>query len=132
MILLDTHVVLWARAGSPDVGPECRQLIDRGLREGTLAVSAISFWRIAIMHEEGRIDLSQTVRSWRTRLLADGLTEIPVDGVIAIRASQLNDLQAGPVGRLIIGTALGGHTLVTADERLLSWSGRLRRVDARK
>ena len=39
---------------------------------------------------------------------------------------------AAEADRLIVATALGGHTLVTADERILSWSGRLDRLDARR
>ncbi len=85
-----------------------------------------------MLHETGRVDLGQDVRAWRTRLLREGLIEIPVDGDIAIRANQLSDFHADPAGRLIVATALGGHTLVTADSRILSWKGRLNRVDARK
>ena len=107
------------------------RLVERGLRDATLAASAISFWEVAMLHEKGRIDLRQDTRAWRTRLIDDGLIEIPVDGDIAIRANELTDLPADPADRLIVATALGGHTLVTADERILSWSGRLRRVDAR-
>ena len=84
-----------------------------------------------MLNEKGRIDLSQDIRAWRTRLIRDGLIEIPVDGDIAIRANELTGLHADPADRLIIATALGGHTLVTADERILSWTGRLNRVDAR-
>ena len=132
MILLDTHVLLWSRAGVRRIGPQCMLLIEEGLRDATLAASAISFWEVALLHEKGRIDLRQDIRAWRTRLLNDGLIEIPVDGDIAIRANELTGLHPDPADRLIIATALGGHTLVTADERLLSWSGRLNRKDARK
>ena len=85
-----------------------------------------------MLREKGRIDLSRDVRAWRTRLLQDGLIEIPVDGDIAIRANELTDLHDDPADRLIVAMALGGHTLVTADERILSWTGRLNRVDARR
>jgi len=132
LILLDTHVVLWSRVGDRRIGPRCGQLIEQGLREATLAASAMSFWEVAMLHETGRVDLGQDVRAWRTRLLREGLIEIPVDGDIAIRANQLSDFHADPAGRLIVATALGGHTLVTADSRILSWKGRLNRVDARK
>ena len=131
MILLDTHVLLWSRVGVRRIGPKCRRLVEQGLRDATLAASAISFWEVAMLHEKGRIDLSQDIRAWRMRLLDDGLIEIPVDGDIAIRANELTGLHADPADRLIIATALGGHTLVTADARLLSWSGRLNRNDAR-
>lgn len=132
MNLLDTHVLLWSRAGVPHIGPDCRRLIERGLREATLAASAFSFWEIAMLHEKGRIDLGHDMRAWRTRLLEDGLVEIPVDGDIAIRANELIGFHADPADRLLVATALGGHTLVTADERILSWSGRLSRLDARQ
>ncbi|MCY4648254.1 MAG: type II toxin-antitoxin system VapC family toxin [Gammaproteobacteria bacterium] len=124
--------MLWSRVGDRRIGPRCGQLIEQGLREATLAASAMSFWEVAMLHETGRVDLGQDVRAWRTRLLREGLIEIPVDGDIAIRANQLSDFHADPAGRLIVATALGGHTLVTADSRILSWKGRLNRVDARK
>ena len=132
MILLDTHVLLWSRIGLRRIGPACRRIMEKALREASLAASAISFWEIAMLHEKGRIDLGQDIRVWRTRLLDDGLAEIPVDGDIAIRANELTGLHADPADRLIVATALGGHRLVTADKRILSWSGRLSRVDARR
>lgn len=132
MILLDTHVLLWSRLALPHIGPTCRLLMEQGLREGSLAASAFSFWEIAMLLEKGRIDLGHDMRAWRTRLLDDGLVEIPVDGDIAIRANGLTGFHADPADRLIVATALGGHTLVTADERILSWSGRLDRLDARR
>lgn len=106
--------------------------MEKALREASLAASAISFWEIAMLHEKGRIDLGQDTRAWRTRLLDDGLAEIPVDGDVAIRANELTGLHADPADRLIVATALGGHRLVTADKRILSWTGRLSRVDARR
>jgi PIN domain nuclease of toxin-antitoxin system len=35
-----------------------------------------------------------------------------------------------PADRLIVATALAGHRLMTADQRILSWPGRLCRLDA--
>ena len=64
--------------------------------------------------------------------MSDGLVEIPVDGDIGIRANRLDDFHADPADRIIVATALGGHTLVTADSRILQWGGDLRRVDARR
>ena len=131
MILLDTHVLIWFRLGSRRIGNRCRELMRRGLREGTLAASAFSFWEIALLHDKGRMNLLQDVRAWRTQLLRDGLNEIPVDGDIAIRANGLQDFHADPADRIIVATALGGHRLVTADERILAWNGNLNRLDAR-
>ena len=84
------------------------------------------------MHHKGRINLLRDVRAWRIRLLNDGLIEIPVDGDVGIRADSFRDFHADPADRIIVATALGGHTLLTADERILAWNGNLRRVDARE
>ena len=65
------------------------------------------------------------VGAWRGQLFRDGLTEIPVDGEIGIRAAELADFHRDPSGRLIVVTALGGHRLVTADRRILDWAGPL-------
>lgn len=132
MMLLDTHVLLWSRLGARQIGPRCRDLMEQGLREGTLGASAFSFWEVALLHHKGRITLLQDVNTWRARLLDDGLVEIPVDGDIAIRSNNLADFHADPADRIIVATALGGHSLLTADERILSWSGQLRRLDARE
>ncbi len=131
MILVDTHVLLWSRLGGRQIGPRSRRLMERGLREAALAASAFSFWEVALLHAKGRIRLLEDIRNWRTRLLQDGLVEIPVDGDIAIRANSLENFQGDPADRIIVATALGGHSLLTADERILNWSGHLRRDDAR-
>lgn len=131
-MLLDTHVLLWSRLGSGQIGPRCKELMARALRQGVLATSAISFWETALLHQKGRMTLLEDVRAWRARLLSDGLVEIPVDGDIGIRANQLDCFHADPADRIIVATALGGHSLVTADNRILTWDGNLRRVDARR
>ena len=65
-------------------------------------------------------------------VLGQGLIEIPVDGDIGIRASALPDFHSDPADRIIVATALSGHRLVTADERILDWDGSLDRLDARQ
>ncbi len=130
MILLDTQVLVWTRFGDERVGSRARGEIDEAVREGNVAVSAISFWEIALMHQKGRLTLLNDLAAWRDALLRDGLVEIPVDGEIGIRANELADFHADPADRLIVATALGGHRLVTADRRILDWPGNLNRLDA--
>ena len=81
---------------------------------------------------KGRLDAPEDVSAWRHELLEQGLVEIPVDGEIGIRANSLQDFHADPADRIIVATALDGHRLVTADERILDWSGDLDRLDARR
>lgn len=131
MILLDTHVLLWLDSGSDRIGPKSREVADRALASDVLAVSAITFWEVAMLAQRGRIRLDPSPASWRRELLAAGLVEITVDGAVGLAAAGLEDLHGDPADRMIVATAeLHGATLLTADQRLLSWSGRLARLDA--
>ena len=130
MILLDTQVLVWIRFGDRQLGRLARLEIEDAVYQSGVAVSAISFWEVAMLHAKGRLTLLQDVAAWREMLLRDGLVEIPVDGAIGIRANELADFHADPADRLIVATALGGHRLVTADRRILDWPGSLDRMDA--
>lgn len=81
---------------------------------------------------KGRLSIPDDVGSWRRLNLRQGLTEIPVDGGIGARAGSLAGLHGDPADRMIVATAIDGHRLVTADQRILDWDGPLRRLDARQ
>ncbi len=78
----------------------------------------------------GRLDVLMDPEALRRDLLAQGLVEIPVSGVIGFRAGVLPELHGDPADRLIVATALEGHELLTADRRILDWPGKLSRIDA--
>ncbi len=132
MILLDTHVMLWLRLGVPRLGTNARREIDQAWQSNEVGVSAISFWEVAMLKDKGRIRFPMDVGRWRREQLAQGLIEISVDGEIATRAGLLPNMHGDPADRLIVATALSGHRLVTADQRILDWSGQLNRLDAAK
>ena len=132
MILLDTHVLLWLRSGDARLGVAAQVEIQRAWESDELALSAISFWEIAMLCEKGRIRYPEDPARWRQQQLSQGLLEIPVDSEIGIVASSLRSLHSDPADRIIVATALEGHVLVTADQRILSWTGDLERLDARK
>lgn len=85
-----------------------------------------------MLRAKGRGGFPEDVSLWRRELLNQGLVEIPIDGVIGIRANLLPDFHADPADRIIVATALEGHRLVTADRRILDWPGPLDRLDARE
>ena len=130
MILLDTQVMLWLRSGNPKLGSHARLAIDEAWRSDGVAVSAISFWEVAMLKEKRRLKFPDDVGMWRQEQLAQGMVEIPVDGDIGARAAKLQDLLGDPADRIIVATALGGHRLVTSDRRILEWSGALNRLRA--
>ena len=128
--MLDTHVMLWLRAGSARLGRQARLTIDEAWHSGGVCVSAISFWEVALLIEKERLRLSDHVSLWRQEQLAQGMIEIPVNGAIGIRAALLPDMHGDPADRLIVATAMEGHRLITADERILAWPGSLDRLRA--
>ena len=65
-----------------------------------MAVGAISFWEVAMLAAQGRIELRQSPESWRVDWLRAGLGEIALDGAMARAA-----------------------TLITADQAMLRWPG---------
>ena len=130
VIILDTHVLLWLRAGSERLGAQARHAIDEAWQSGRVCVSAISFWEVTQLTEKGRIRFSVDVSLWRQEQLSLGMVEIPISGAIGIRAALLPDLHGDPADRLIVATALEGHQLITADERILAWPGKFRRLRA--
>ena len=131
MLILDTQALLWLRNGDRRLGIRARQELEQAWTADEAAVSAITFWEVALLRAKGRSDFPEDVLRWRQDQLGQGLTEIPVDGEIGIRANALADFHADPADRIIVATALQGHRLVTADERILGWPGSLNRLDAR-
>ena len=132
LLLLDTHAMIWLDQDHPSLGPEARARADLALQQGRLAVSAISFWEIAMHLVKGRITMALPPAAWRRDLLGLGLIEIPLDGEIGIASAQL-DLHGDPADRIIAATAqLKGAMLMTADRQLLQWNQALERCDARR
>ena len=132
MILLDTQVLIWLRSGSSQLGRQAASVIERSWTSGEVAVSAMSFWEVAMLHDKSRLTLLKDIGAWRQTLTQEGLVEIPVDGEIGIRSVYLKDFHADPADRIIVATALEGHQLVTSDRAILKWSGPLNRLDAKE
>jgi PIN domain nuclease of toxin-antitoxin system len=131
-VLLDTHALIWLDQDDSNLGPEARKYADLALQQGQLAVSAISFWEVAMLISKGRINMAIPPAIWRRDLLRLGLVEIPVDGNIGIAAAQL-DLHGDPADMLIVATTqLKGGILLTADQAILEWDSEVERFDARR
>jgi len=130
--VLDTHCLVWMDQAVERMGASARQLADEAIAMSRLAVSAISFWEVALLVRKGRLRLEQSLGVWRRDLLGRGVIELPLGGATCIAAAQLGYFHADPADRFIVATARElGATLLTADDKILAWSGRLDRRDAR-
>jgi PIN domain nuclease of toxin-antitoxin system len=132
VILLDTHAAIWILRDDPALGRRARNAAVAALEEGQLAVSAISFWEIALLIEKGRLRSLDDPGETRREMLRAGILEMPLTGEIAILAVGLN-LHSDPADRFIAATAIAHDaTLMTADETLLGWRSRVKRIDAER
>ena len=132
IVLLDTHVAIWLAMADAALGKKARQLIDTAATDGALAISAVSFWEIAMLIEKGRLQTTLPADEIRNSLLQAGIAEIPLAGDIALLSVELS-LHSDPADRFIAASAIThSATLMTADRHLLKWKHPVKRVDARR
>lgn len=107
-LLLDTTVVMWWIADSPQLPASCKELLDT---EPAVYVSAVSPWEITVKQFlgsfEGPGDLAEEVRDLQFRTL-------PVTAAHGVRAGRLPMVHTDPFDRMLIAQAQAeGLALVT-------------------
>ena len=135
MLLLDTNALLWTLQDNPRLSPTARGVIEEGWSAGTVAVSVVTFWEIAMLADRQKLTLGCGADRWRSDRLKDGLRELPLQGSEAVRAVALGreGFHRDPADRFIVAAALlGQHTLLTSDSEILAWRGDLHRIDVRR
>jgi PIN domain nuclease of toxin-antitoxin system len=116
-LLLDTHVFLWAVAGSAELKSPVRRTMERAEQ---IYVSAASIWEIAIKARLGKIEAEpeELVRS----IGASGFLELPVRADHAAGVAKLALHHTDPFDRLLIAQAIAEPLrLLTADSTLIRY-----------
>lgn len=117
-LLLDTHVFLWALAGSRELKAPARRLIESA---DEVHVSAASIWEIAIKSRLGKIDADPIEVA--AAIDAAGFVELPVRAAHAMGVANLPAHHADPFDRILIAQAIAEPLrLVTADTVLARYS----------
>jgi PIN domain nuclease of toxin-antitoxin system len=134
VIVVDTHVLLWALHDDKRLGPLARQTISAAAT-GTIHVSAITPWEIAMLAQKGRLALGREVGAWIDAALAlPGIVLAPIEPAIAVDSVRLpGTFHADPADRMIIATARHlGLPLMTADRAILDYAaaGNVEVIDA--
>jgi PIN domain nuclease of toxin-antitoxin system len=133
VILLDTHTAIWIFRNDAALGKRARHLAVTAIDSDQLAISAISFWEIALLISKGRLRSLDDPTQTRALMMQAGIREIPLTGEIAIIAVQLEALHNDPADRFIAATAIAyDASLMTADEKLLTWRSKVKRIDAER
>jgi PIN domain nuclease of toxin-antitoxin system len=121
LILLDTHVLVWAMTEPQRVSRAAASAIQRGRVGGGLGIAAITLWEMALLFSRGQLRAPGTVEdSIQSLLDRAGVNVRPLTPTIVALATQFpEDYPRDPADRLIGATARAeGITLVTRDERI--------------
>lgn len=126
-ILLDTHSWIWLVFADPLLKPAVRPFIEAAASTGTLFVSPISMWEIALKHSRGKLQLERPIRDWLAYAAElPGLRIAQITPSIAAECASLPTAFHGdPADRIIAATARSeGLTLITHDKALLKLADR--------
>jgi PIN domain nuclease of toxin-antitoxin system len=124
-LLLDTHVWLWWRTTPEKLNRRAKGLFETGRAEFFL--SAASAWEMAIKMKRGQLQLPEPLETLLVRRLReDQIEELPVTLQQAALTAALPDLHRDPFDRLLIAQSrCEGLTLLTADENILQYGGKV-------
>jgi len=121
-LLLDTHIALWLDTGNDRLRPATRAAIDVFWQGGgTIFLSAVTAWEIALLVDTGRVELDLPIEAWLDRFLGrPGIAAAPLSPQAAARSYRLHQLEhRDPADRLLIATAIElACPLVTYDQRI--------------
>lgn len=129
MLVLDTHVLIWAHLGIRIPKKVERRIVSAG-KDNELFISAITPWEIALGVRRERIKIAGDVLDWIQDAL-DALSAVvaSLEPAIAVDAVDLAWDHADPSDRIIVATARRlGASLVTADTAILEFAESTRAV----
>jgi PIN domain nuclease of toxin-antitoxin system len=116
-LLLDTHVLLWARGEPARIDMSVRERIT----DPAVAVffSSASIWEIAIKHALGKLRMPANLLD---TMAERSFSELPVRSTDGLRAGALPLHHADPFDRMLIAQAQSERlTLVTSDARISAY-----------
>lgn len=123
MIVLDTHIWVWWVHGDERLTPTQLEFIQDN-EAGEVGISAISLWEIAILVENGKLELPVFLEKWFTQALSyPGVQIIELTPAIVAESTRLpGEFHRDPADQIIVATArIIKCKLVTSDERILDY-----------
>lgn len=126
MLLLDTHVWVWALEGDVRrIGRRARALLSKAESSDAVRVSPVSLFELTALHVLGRLRLAHSPDAWiRQALQASGVRIAELSTSAALDAGSIpRSALPDPLDRLLVATARQlGATFLTRDERILAYA----------
>ena len=122
VILLDTHIGIWWSDEITRLSVAQRHAIsNERSRRGTIGVSVVSCWEVALLSERQRVTLELDPLPWLNRLLNYPAVQLlPITPEIAVRAYSLPEpFHRDPADRLLVATAIEWDCPLLTDDRLI-------------
>jgi PIN domain nuclease of toxin-antitoxin system len=123
-LLLDTHVLLWALAGSPKIKRISARLLDD---DNLVFFSVASLWEVAIKSGIGKLDAD--VVEVRKAARESGYEELAVLGNHIEALDGLPDHHRDPFDRLLVAQAIAEPMqLLTADSTVVLYGSHVEMI----
>jgi PIN domain nuclease of toxin-antitoxin system len=116
-VLVDTHIVLWARITPEKLTHQERQALDTARFR---FISAVTLWEIAILIELGRVGSDERLLS-----IPDGFDLLPIQPEHCMVLLALPRLHRDPFDRMLIAQARSENlSLLTRDKAIIDYGSR--------
>ena len=121
MIVLDTHAFVWWASDRRQLSEKARQAIET--EPGSLAVSVVTAWEIALLHKKNRLTLPLPPQQFIGKSLeCYGIEELALQRRAILDAVALPDLHNDPFDRIIVAEAISRNSpIVTKDTIIPSY-----------
>ena len=123
-IVLDTHVLLWALLKPGELSEDVKQQINLAQESAQLFLSSISLWEIAMLKFKKRINIYEPIKDFLEFITnINGLSIKDISAEIAAESiSLMDEFHGDPSDRIVATVKCCGATLLTRDQKILTWA----------
>ena len=123
--IIDTHILIWCLIEKEKLTQNEVTSISQAQLDGSLLVSSISLWEIAMLVHKKKISVFARVVDFLEEIeKLPGIQIVQIDSKIASESIALTDnFHGDPADRMIVATAkVHSANLITRDKKIIQWA----------